>query len=143
MVDNFVIGYDSQKQIKNAYKKHIDDAINMVKQDINARKTKTKFHFKLSAPFAFLIRSIAKNCGIRGIYVDANKCTKCGICTKVCPSGNITLQNQPTFANNCTNCLACVHHCPQKAVHCKGEKNTNRFINEHVTVQEIIKANSE
>jgi ferredoxin len=142
MVDNYVSATNTQREIENAPKKHIDEKITRIKQDIDARKIRTKLRFKFMTPLAFLIRKI--NLDKNKVYIDTNQCNKCGMCTKVCPCSNITLQGEafPTFGNNCTNCLACLHHCPQKAIHLKGEKSNVHFINEDVTLQEIIEANS-
>lgn len=52
--------------------------------------------------------------------VDADVCLHCGLCAKVCPTGNITLSSDklPVWAcdGNCTCCLACYHHCPVHAI---------------------------
>ena len=49
---------------------------------------------------------------------DVNEaCTGCGICAKVCPSGNIKINDgKPEWHNSCENCLACYVWCPQKAI---------------------------
>lgn len=53
----------------------------------------------------------------RKFMVDADTCTKCGKCAKVCPTGNIT-GTPPVWKHNgtCTCCLACYHHCPVHAI---------------------------
>lgn len=44
-------------------------------------------------------------------------CTKCGICSRVCPVGNIRMTDAgPEWQHRCENCLACYHWCPQRAV---------------------------
>lgn len=71
-------------------------------------------------------------------------CNGCGTCGKVCPQGNIamTASNTPEYSSNCIFCLACFHACPQKAITLPGEKAPGeRFVNEHVTLAEIVKSN--
>lgn len=51
--------------------------------------------------------------------VDADCCIHCGKCEQVCPTGNVTLENNLTrwhHDGSCTNCLACYHHCPRHAI---------------------------
>jgi ferredoxin len=44
-------------------------------------------------------------------------CTKCGICEKVCPVGNIILKDGiPSWNQKCEQCLACLQWCPVSAI---------------------------
>lgn len=56
----------------------------------------------------------------RPFAVDASRCTRCGLCRKVCPTANISLTEEGTpqwaHADKCTCCLACYHHCPVHAI---------------------------
>lgn len=60
--------------------------------------------------------------------VNADKCTGCNICTKVCPQKNITMEEGKAICgSNCTQCLACIHFCPWQAV----ELNHKSTLKEH------------
>ena len=51
------------------------------------------------------------------IHVDAELCTRCGLCEKSCPVGAITLVNGfPNIDSTCTLCGACVDVCPEEAI---------------------------
>ena len=57
------------------------------------------------------------------MFVHADKfyvtdaCISCGKCVKVCPLGNIRLENgRPVWGKNCTHCMACICRCPREAV---------------------------
>ena len=53
----------------------------------------------------------------RKFVVDADVCTRCGRCEKVCPVGNIEgTPPQWKHDGSCTMCLACYHHCPVHAI---------------------------
>ena len=46
-----------------------------------------------------------------------DSCISCGLCSKVCPLKNITLEDgHPVWHGNCVTCDACYHHCPQHAI---------------------------
>ncbi len=50
--------------------------------------------------------------------IDKNKCTKCGICSEICPVGNISMPAAgfPEFGARCQFCLRCISYCPQQAM---------------------------
>ena len=81
------------------------------------------------------------------LKIKTDKCTGCGVCKTVCPIDNIIIGNGIAVRkrSKCEYCLACAHNCPQKAITIKrGEKNPNaRYINENITLQEIINSNNQ
>lgn len=49
--------------------------------------------------------------------IEPQRCSKCKLCEKVCPTGNISLDSEgKNFSNNCEQCFACINWCPQKAI---------------------------
>lgn len=68
-------------------------------------------------------------------------CTRCGVCGRACPVGNIALppEEGPRFAHRCELCLACLHACPAAALDWKtGTVGKARYRNPHITPQELI-----
>jgi len=51
-------------------------------------------------------------------YKSNDKCTGCGACVEMCPTGSITLNsgNRPVWCRGCEHCLRCVNHCPYGAI---------------------------
>jgi len=46
------------------------------------------------------------------------KCTKCGLCVRQCPTANIRLENgKLVFSDHCIFCLRCRWNCPVQALH--------------------------
>ncbi len=55
----------------------------------------------------------------KGFYTD-ERCVGCGVCAKVCPTKNITLEHaRPAWNHHCHGCMACVAYCPAKAIQFK------------------------
>ena len=91
----------------------------------------------------------------KGFYTS-DACVGCGLCEKICPCKNITMQGKnPQWNHSCIGCNACVVYCPKKAVQYKTpeayakldniitrrmglpEKRT-RYHNPHVTAKDLI-----
>jgi formate hydrogenlyase subunit 6/NADH:ubiquinone oxidoreductase subunit I len=61
-------------------------------------------------------------------YSISDDCIKCGICEKVCPVGNIGLDDagRPYFSHHCEQCMACIQFCPKKAINYKDRTQNRR-----------------
>lgn len=69
-----------------------------------------------------------------------DKCTDCMVCSQICPTGNIKLQdNRIIFGDKCQFCLACVQFCPKEAIEVGWiTKGRRRYHNRDVTIKELI-----
>lgn len=66
-------------------------------------------------------------------------CNGCGICTKVCPVGNIMQKDgKPVWLHRCEHCLACYNWCPHQAI--QGGITTKGYYYRHpkIKLQEIM-----
>lgn len=68
-------------------------------------------------------------------YVDKEKCTKCGLCAKMCPASTIKLvDGNPVWNEKCYQCLSCINNCPHAAIQYgkntekKGRYNINKYL---------------
>lgn len=81
-----------------------------------------KLYPKLMTPYMEVEREYDK-----GFYTDA-RCVGCQVCAKVCPTKNITFQNdRPVWNHHCHGCMACVAYCPAKAIQFKTPEAYERL----------------
>ncbi|MDO5294066.1 MAG: EFR1 family ferrodoxin [bacterium] len=145
MVDNFVDTFDIAKEIEKIPSKKIDENLAIIKGDIKARKNYVKDPGFMGKVISKLCKPLVKgqDKGERAKkFIVNDHCIGCGICSKVCPMGNIAVDKVPNFSNKCAACYACLHACPHNAIHLKNERSAVRFRNENVTIKEIIEANN-
>ncbi|GFZ30142.1 iron-sulfur protein [Clostridium zeae] len=92
-----------------------------------------------------LIKSIYNKSTSRIHSTDSNfnvndKCISCGICQKVCPAKNITIENKkPVFHNQCESCLACIQHCPKQAINYKDKtQSRGRYTHPEIGAKKLM-----
>lgn len=56
------------------------------------------------------------------LIIDTIKCIRCGICYKICPTGNIEMQDFPEYLDKCQHCFRCVSYCPANAIRFKEKE---------------------
>jgi ferredoxin len=80
----------------------------------------------------------------KSFAADSN-CNSCGICKKVCPSGNITIENgMPVFHHKCEQCYSCLHWCPQQALqYGKKTRGLKRYHQPEITLSDIVKSRND
>lgn len=51
------------------------------------------------------------------LSIDHGRCSGCGLCASMCPTGSIIMDNEFfKFKNTCTACLRCYNTCPRHAI---------------------------
>ena len=67
-------------------------------------------------------------------------CNGCETCSKVCPVGNIQMQEgKPIFLHHCEQCVACVQWCPQQAINFKNKtQKRGRYHHPDITLADMM-----
>ena len=125
-----------------ALKQKVDEKIAEIADDVKNRKAN-----RISSALSFLNKLIYlayPNEKSDRYFVVAPTCTGCGICQKICPAMNVSMEaGNPVFQRKCEHCLACLHHCPAQAIDWKEKtKGKERFRNAGVSLDELIAFNS-
>jgi ferredoxin len=122
-----------QKQIKNVLK-DLENKRHFIRKDSFFNKIMTAHHKK---NFEY-----PTGIGITEKISVNDSCAGCGICTKICPTANITIKNgKPSFGHNCISCGGCIQNCPNNAIHHKEEKSSARYRNPHIKIGELFSRN--
>ncbi|MCG8569820.1 MAG: EFR1 family ferrodoxin [Spirochaetes bacterium] len=72
-------------------------------------------------------------------FTVTDQCIGCANCAKVCPVGDIKLEDQkPTWLHHCEQCFACLQWCPQSAIQFgKGTINGTHYHHPEVKPQDL------
>lgn len=148
MVDNWLPGFDMEEQKR--LDKDVEGQLARIAADVKSRRhwifPVTDRDRAAHREFLDRMKQMPPDAWQHLLRVT-QRCVGCGICEKVCPSGSIHVVNGKAVhtPGHCQTCLACAHACPHQAIQLTiPEKNPQaRYRNEHISLQEIIQANSQ
>lgn len=86
-----------------------DLGVLLVKAKGSSVKIFSSGHISVNAPNEKEALSLFENAAKQLIRVK--KCTKCGVCLKVCPAGAIVIEPQLKISKECTRCGKCTESC--------------------------------
>ncbi len=118
---NYILSYNAfPGWYQRFFTKHSYGKIQKIAQDIKQnRKRKPArigiFYTEKNEPAFQKVIASFSDTGKQ--YKVAASCTGCGACVRLCPVGNITIENgHPVFGDHCNQCMACIQWCDQHAI---------------------------
>ncbi|MDF2477756.1 MAG: flavodoxin [Sphingobacterium sp.] len=129
----YAMGSDADSKAKaqtQATKQIIKDIQSLAVKPSNKNNPMTLLH----GPF---IKWLAKR---DKAFNVSEACNGCEICSKVCPVGNIKMNDgKPMFLHHCEQCMACVQWCPKQAINVKDKtQDRGRYHHPDITLAEMI-----
>lgn len=73
-------------------------------------------------------------------FKSTSLCTSCGLCARICPTGNIELNcGRPHWGKRCEQCMACIQWCPVNAIRIEGVKaGKKHYHHPEVDVKDLL-----
>lgn len=152
MVDNWLPNFDMNEQMQ--IDKKIPENLARIQSDLNVQKKaiepvtdeERQQHAEFLSRASAIFTAEGIHAKAENWFTVTDKCITCGICVKVCPKANYSMEVERAVPKgDCELCFACVHNCPHKAIILtNGEKNPNaRYRNPNVKISDIQKANNQ
>ena len=140
MVENFLPGFKVNDT--DELWKHSDIRLDIIANDIKKRVRSRTAPY--TAVNVLAQKAYPPNRGNCAANFTVSGCKSCGICEKICPNGNIILENGvPKFGGKCDLCLGCLHACPVDAIdYGKATRGKKRYKNRRMPAKNLIEFNS-
>ena len=146
MVDTALHLFDIDKQVANLDKKKTEENLAQIVKDVQNRKVEVDIKSPIKGSMSDLLykMQISMQKSKYKQFEVEDSCIGCKTCSKVCPVGNITMENnRPKYDTKCIGCFSCTNNCPVNAIRVKNERSKARFRNKNVSLKEIIDSNNQ
>ncbi|BDU51610.1 EFR1 family ferrodoxin [Haliovirga abyssi] len=114
----------NRKKVEKSLKKAKDFAKDLVEEKSNwGRVPGVSDVVKYINNRQFIWNSIQKT-----VSINNDKCIKCGLCAKLCPTNSIRFNKgeYPIKVDGCESCMRCIAFCPQNAI-LLNKKETTQY----------------
>jgi len=137
-LDKIIIGLDKKRKSIKPVEEKLDEIIKTI-------KTLEKNNLETSSSIANIFGSKFHSFGLDFFktadesFIISNECNSCGICVKVCPRQNISIENgKLQFKHNCELCHACIQWCPKFAIsHPNFDTNLPQYHHPKIQLREM------
>ncbi|MDR2360663.1 MAG: EFR1 family ferrodoxin [Oscillospiraceae bacterium] len=136
-VDNYIVFGDADAANPAPKLAAAEDTLNRIVQDIRQEDILREGNPLLRAVREFAAPDLSQS---DKDFAVTDRCTKCGLCVRLCPANNIELSASGgvAFRHRCEQCLACLHWCPNEAIEYQtATVGKARYHNPNVTPDEL------
>ncbi len=145
MPGNYVVMYGAKppqaqaKLFENA-KAKIAEIVRVVKNNESGILEKSNIFINMLSGMLYKT-SMPRIHGMDAKFWAQDTCNACGICAKICPVENISIENRkPVWRHKCEQCMACIQWCPMTAIqYGKNTVGRSRYHNPDIKLQELMR----
>jgi len=142
MVDNYFPMFDVAGQVRDLPSKRVDEALARIADEVGRRVLRRERPTLYGRVAGWYMRLFPlSSTAYKRFHIDADKCTGCATCVRLCPIGNIRMvASLPEVGARCLTCGACYHNCPSAAIRYRGEKSRVQYRHDGVTLADILES---
>lgn len=139
MFSNYVVMYNMSREVEKETKES-EEKGKLLAKKIGEKKEHPipRFHKLVHWYYG---KQISRVPGSDRNFSVSDDCISCGRCEKVCPSGNLIMENgHPIFLHHCNQCTGCIQFCPVKAINYKKKtQERRRYTHPKISFQELAR----
>lgn len=152
MVQNYLPEFDMRITKKINDKFYYEYWTDIISKDIENKKNRILKMNKINIMISYInyiqikLGLILNKKEAKKFIIDYDKCIGCNTCIKFCPTDNIFFDvktKKIQYKNKCEVCFGCAHICPVSAIYLKKETCRERYLNDEITIKELIKKETE
>ena len=136
MPDNYMASLEKDKKNPRIVDKSVNQAELFAKQLLEGKASWGSFPVLPVIAHAISQTLFKTSSFKKAVKINKAKCVQCGLCSRLCPVGNIVMREHPTFLNKCEVCMRCISYCPSGALY---RRHDGEHVYAGVDVQEFLR----